>query len=64
MHYKQTDYGFEWGSAKIERLCMDEKKGWVYLRVKTPKGNVELYITKSGKIEVYDATTPDKKEMK
>ena len=36
-HYKETQYGFEYGSAKVSRLFSDEKKGWVTIGVTTPK---------------------------
>ena len=56
MHYAETKYGFEYGAAAIERCMSDEKKGWVVLRLITPKhpGGFQLYITKTGKIRVYD----------
>lgn len=54
MNSETTQYGFKWGSATIERLCSDEKKGWVYLAVSSPKAIIELYVTKSGKIRVYE----------
>ena len=60
--------------AKIECLASDEKKGWVYLGVTTPKDSIEIYksastmltprITKSGKMRVYNAKdSTNKKEM-
>lgn len=53
MHYKATDFGFEWGSARITRACSDEKKGWVVLLVKTPKEDLQIYVTKTGKVRVF-----------
>lgn len=55
IHYKETKYGFEWGAAKIERLFSDERKGWITLGVETPKNEMQIYITKTGKIRIYDA---------
>ena len=63
-----------WSCAKIECLASDEKKGWVYLGVTTPRDSIEIYksastmltprITKSGKMRVYDAKdSTNKKEM-
>ena len=54
-------YGFTFGSAKVERVCSDDKKGWVYLSVTTPKLNqgIKIYVTKTGKLRVYR----DGKEM-
>jgi len=53
MNYRETEYGFEWGSAKITRVFSDEKKGWVTLRIETPKEDIQIYITKTGKVRVY-----------
>lgn len=55
-HYKETPYGFEWGAAKVERCFSDSKKGWVTLLVKTPKIQLQIYVTKTGKVRVHDAT--------
>ena len=33
--------------AKIECLASDEKKGWVYLGVTTPKDSIEIYKSAS-----------------
>ena len=62
---QQTQYGFTWNCATITRLASDDKKGWCYLGVRTPKDCIEIYITKTGKIRVYNAKdATDKKEMK
>jgi hypothetical protein len=53
MHYKETQYGFEYGDAKIQRTCSDKKKGWVALGIKSSKHKLEVYITKTGKIRVF-----------
>jgi len=57
-HYKETEYGFEYGSAKVERLFSNEKKGWVTLGIETPKhtysGGVQVYVTKTGKVRIFD----------
>ena len=58
LDYKITSYGFEYGSAKVERIASDWKKGWVVLIVETAKGWVQIYCTKSGNIRV---TSFDKK---
>lgn len=58
MHYAETKYGFEWGSAKISRVFSDEKKGWITLAIDTPKykGNeaLQVYVTKTGKVRISD----------
>ena len=53
-----------WSCAKIECLASDEKKGWIYLGVTIPRDSIEIYITKSGKMRVYNAKdSTNKKEM-
>lgn len=57
MHFKETQYGFEWGNAKITRLFSDEKKGWVIFGLESDKykGNegIQIYITKTGKVRIH-----------
>jgi len=60
IHYKEIEYGFEYGSAKITRLFSDTKKKWITLGLETPKykGNkgIQIYITKTGKVRIHDTT--------
>ena len=51
-HYAETQYGFEYGAAKVERLRSDEKKGWVLMRIETPRECLDVYVTKTGKVRV------------
>jgi hypothetical protein len=55
MHYKETQYGFEYGAAKVERIFSDEKKGCVTLGIKTPKHKhgLQIYVTKTGKVRIH-----------
>lgn len=60
IHFQETQYGFDWGAAKIERCCSDDKKGWIILHLRTPKYDhdkksppIQIYITKTGKIRIY-----------
>lgn len=50
-----TQYGFTFGSADVKRLMSDEKKGWIYLSVDTPRKSqgIKIYVTKTGKLRVY-----------
>ena len=57
-HYREVPYGFEFGAAKITRACSDEKQGWVILQLETPKKHMQLYVTKTGKVRVFDVGTP------
>lgn len=50
---KRTDHGFQFGSALVECLASDEKKGWVMVGVKTPKGRIDVYATKTGKLRAF-----------
>jgi hypothetical protein len=66
IHYAETKYGFDWGAAKIERCFSDSKKGWVALTVQTPKhqmgkNEIQIYVTKSGKVRISDRTGEWKK---
>ena len=64
MQIQRTPYGFDWSCAKIACLASGEKKGLIYLGVTTPKDSIEVYITKSGKMRVYNAKdSTNKKEI-
>jgi hypothetical protein len=54
MFYKETEFGFDWGSAKITHCFSDEKKEGTTLRVVTPKHNIQIYVTKTGKVRIFD----------
>lgn len=43
-------YGFKWGAAEVTRLL--SHKGGVLLSVASPRGSVELWVTRTGKIKV------------
>ena len=51
---KDDQYGFEWGPVKVQRHFSDEKKGWVVFGVKTERQELQIYVTKTGKIRVYN----------
>ena len=55
VHYKENEYGFEYGAMKVERLMSDDKKGWVILGVSSTKSKLQIYVTKTGKIRVHKA---------
>ena len=54
LHYKETKYGFEYGAAIVSRLISDDKKGWVTIGVSTKKQAIQIYVTKTGKIRIFD----------
>jgi hypothetical protein len=53
IHYEQTTYGFDYGSAKVTRLFSDVKKGWVVVGIESKKQELQIYVTKTGKIRVF-----------
>lgn len=56
IHYKETTYGFEYGAAKVQRIFSDEKKGWVTLGITTLKADLQIYVTRTGKVRIHDNT--------
>lgn len=50
---KNTDHGFEWDSVSVKRLWAENQKGRKVLGVTTPKQDISIYITKTGKVRVY-----------
>lgn len=54
IHYKETPYGFEYGAAKIERTFSDTKRGWVVISITTPKVDLQVYVTKTGRVRIHD----------
>lgn len=60
MRYEETYYGFSWGSLDVERAFSDEKKGWVTLTLRTPKADLQVYATKTGKVRIFNGS----KELK
>lgn len=53
MHYRETQYGFEYGNAKVTRLFSDEKKEWVTIGIDTDKQYIQVYVTKTGKLRIH-----------
>ena len=53
--YAELPYGFQFGAAKISRICSDDKNGWVVLDIETPKQTIQVYVTKTGKIRIHDS---------
>jgi hypothetical protein len=50
---KRTDYGFEWGVAKVERR-FTTPKGTRVLGVTTPRADLQIAITPTGLVRIYD----------
>lgn len=51
-----TQYGFEWGPIEVTRGFCDEKKGTATLIIRTKKHphGLQVYVTKTGKVRVFD----------
>ena len=47
-----TEYGFQFGAALVER-CAAVGRGAVVVTVTTPKGKLDVYVTKTGKMRVF-----------
>ena len=47
-----TDFGFQFGAAKVERWTKD-KRGGVVIGITTPKETIQVYVTKTGKVRVF-----------
>lgn len=62
-HFKLTDYGFEYGAAKVDRLFHDDT-GCVWIGVSSKKGECQVRITKSGKIVPIGVVPYDKNGMR
>jgi hypothetical protein len=54
IEYKELEYGFKYGAAEVTRAFSDHKKGWITLIIKTPKAEIQVYVTKTGKIRIHD----------
>ena len=55
IHFKEIDYGFEWGAANLTRGFSEDKKGWITLILTTkqhPNG-IQIYVTKTGKVRIH-----------
>lgn len=54
IHYKKTKFGFEYGNAKVTRLHHSDKQGWAIIQIESSKYNLQVYVTKTGKIRIHD----------
>lgn len=53
IRHEATTYGFNYGSAEVERLHSDDRTGGVVIMVTTPKGSAQVYVTRTGKIRLW-----------
>jgi hypothetical protein len=53
IHFKETEYGFEFGAMEVVRIYSDEEKG-VLIEIRTPKNLLTVRATKTGHLRVSD----------
>lgn len=53
--YKEIPYGFRFGAAEYVRCMSDDKKGWTVCQIASPKMKLQIYVTKTGKIRVFES---------
>lgn len=51
--YQPTVYGFIYGNAEVERIFSDEKTGKVFMSLKTSNDELQISVTKTGKIRIF-----------
>lgn len=51
---KTLAFGFQYGAAQIERMHFHELTGAVTLSVKTPRGDWQIYVTRTGMLRVFN----------
>lgn len=56
MRMEETRYGFAYGSAEVIRLASDATRGWVLLRLVTPKVALDIYASKTGTVRIHSRT--------
>jgi hypothetical protein len=49
-HFRPTLWGFEWGACEVERTL--SHNGSVLIRVKTPRRELEIWVTPTGLIKI------------
>jgi len=52
MRNETTDYGFNYGAAKVTRIANDGEA--VIIGVETPKTTISIRVTKTGKMTIYN----------
>jgi len=52
-HYAETRYGFQWGSATVKRIAYIAERTTVVIGIKTPRADIQVYVTRTGKVRVF-----------
>lgn len=64
VNYAETRYGFEYGAAKVKRLFSCDRTGAVWIGVSSDKGEIQIRVTRTGRISAGGFTPYDKKGMR
>lgn len=51
---ERTESGFNFGAAEVSAMCADEKKGWSVVSINTPKRSLQVYVTRTGQVRIFD----------
>lgn len=51
---ERTEHGLIFGPAEVSAMTSDAKGGWVCLSLNTPKQSLQIYVTRTGKVRVFD----------
>jgi len=54
IYFDDLQYGFKYGAAEVTRLVSDEKRGYVVIGIKTPRRELQVYVTKTGLVRIHD----------
>ena len=49
-----TNEGFVWGALTVVRICT-ERRGTVHVGLTTPKRSIQIRVTQTGRMEIWDA---------
>lgn len=52
---EDTQYGFRYGSATVHRMHANEKDGSVVVSIDTPRAAIQVYVTRTGKVRVFNS---------
>jgi len=59
IRYEDTQFGFRYGAAEVIRMASCDKRHWVLLGITTPKCKIQIYVTKTGKLRVFNGADED-----
>lgn len=63
MKYEEWANGFEYGPVRLIRNHCNES-GWVVLQIETKKRNIQVHITRTGSVRLFDHATGKEYKVK